>query len=169
MTEPPTRTDFSPSLLRTAIIGLLATIVVVDSLLLVAKPGAEFSEPVRVLLAAGAFGVNGLCFSLGTHSPKYGDLAVVSTPVVLVYAYTGLLLPWTELSFYVGQLGIEMLLGIPFVGEWLAVGVFGGFTLTEANLQTAFRNHYAILALAAVTAVAAIVASSGEGQRIRSG
>lgn len=163
-----TRTRPSSSMLRTALLGLVAGIVTVDTLLLVAKPGAWVAEPVRILLAVGALGVIPLAFRLGADSPKYAVVALLSTPVAVVYAYTGLLLPWTELSFVIGQHGIEMLLGVPFIGEWLALGMFGGFTLTESYLRMVFRNHYAIVALAALALVAVGVVSTQRGLAPRS-
>ena len=137
--------------------GLLAGLVLVDVALL-ASPSGVSAESVRLLLAVGAFGAVALAVALGIVGPRrYAVGAVASTPFVALYAYTGLLLPWTQLSFYLGQRGLELVLGIPFVGEPLAAALFGGFTLGEATLRTAFRYHYAVVGLGVLAALSVCV------------
>jgi len=137
--------------------GLLAGLVLVD-LALLASPSGVPAESVRLLLAVGAFGAVAVGIALGVVGPRrYAVGAVASMPLVALYAYTGLLLPWTQLSFYLGQQGLELVLGIPFVGEPLAAALFGGFTLGEWTLRAAFRYHYAVVGLGILAALSVCV------------
>jgi len=138
--------------------GLLGSLVLVDLALLAGLPTVVRADPLRLLLAVGAFGAVGLGLALGVvRSRRYAIGAIVSLPLVLLYAYTGLLLPWTQLSYFIGQAGLEMVLAVPFVGEPLAVALFGGVTLGEATLQAAFRYHYAVVGLGLVVTLAIAV------------
>ncbi len=66
---------------------------------------------VRLWLAIGAGGTVLGTFGLGaTGRPRYVAVGVLATPVALVYSYTSLVLPWTQLSFWVGQVAVETLL-----------------------------------------------------------
>ncbi|MFC6873889.1 cytochrome b N-terminal domain-containing protein [Halobellus marinus] len=144
--NPPHRT------LKVALIGLVAALTLVDAALLVAAPTTTSrAELLRLLLAIGAFGVPFLGFLLGfAERPLYAVGGALSIPFVALYAYTGLLLPWTQLSFFLGQFGLELLLSVPVLGDPLATALFGGFTLGQATLQAAFRYHYAIVVIAFV-------------------
>jgi quinol-cytochrome oxidoreductase complex cytochrome b subunit len=137
--------------------GLLAGLAVVDVALLVA-PAAVPAGPARLGLAVGAVGAVALGLALGVvGSPRYAIGAVVSVPFAALYAYTGLLLPWTQFSYWLGQTGLEAVLWLPVVGEPLAVALFGGFTLGEATLQAAFRAHYATVGLGVLAALSVCV------------
>ena len=139
------------------LVGLLSGLALVDVALL-ASPSGVPAEPVRLLLAVGAFGAVALAVALGVVGPRrYAVGAVASVPLVALYAYTGLLLPWTQFSFYLGQTGLELVLRLPFVGEPLAVALFGGFTLGEATLRAAFRYHYAVVGLGVLAALSVCV------------
>jgi len=146
-------TESSPPL-RTLLLVLVAGVVAVDLALAVVTPAA--TQPVRLLLAGCAACVPLVGLAAGVvYRPAYAVGAVLSVPIVVAYAYTGLLLPWTELSFTLGQLGLELLLGVPAAGEPAATALFGGFTLSQATLQRAFRLHYAIVGLGVLASVAA--------------
>ena len=71
------------------------------------------------------------------------------------FGYTGYLLPWDQLAFWAGQIGVEMSLSLPLIGEWVAQLVFGGFTLTQATLQRMYLIHVFLLPFV-VTALVAI-------------
>nr|WP_246403702.1 cytochrome b N-terminal domain-containing protein [Halobellus ruber] len=123
----------------------------------VATPAS--TQPVRLLLAGCAACVPLLGLAAGVvHRPAYAVGAVLSAPLVVIYAYTGLILPWTQLSFTLGQVGLELLLGVPVVGEPAALGLFGGFTLGQATLEQAFRFHYALVGIGGLASVAAVAA-----------
>src|SRR6056297_4321313 len=66
-------------------------------------------------------------------------IALIS--LTMVFGYTGYLLPWSQLSFWAGQIGVEMSLSIPLIGEWVAQLMFGGFTLSQATLQRMYILH----------------------------
>ena len=143
--------------LELLLVGLLSGLALVDVALL-ASPSGVPAEPVRLLLAVGAFGAVAVGMALGVVGPRrYAIGAVASMPLVAQYAYTGLLLPWTQFSFYLGQTGLELVLRLPFVGEPLAVALFGGFTLGEATLRAAFRYHYAVVGLGVLAALSVCV------------
>jgi quinol-cytochrome oxidoreductase complex cytochrome b subunit len=153
------RSDPPHSTPKVALVGLVAALAAVDLVLLVATTSR--TELLRLLLAVGAFGVPFLGLILGlADRPLYAVGAVLSLPLAALYAYTGLLLPWTQLSFSLGQAGLELLLAVPVLGEPLATALFGGVTLGQATLRASFRYHYAIVALG-VVGVAAAVARVG--------
>ncbi|WP_254839347.1 cytochrome b N-terminal domain-containing protein [Natronomonas marina] len=146
------------SVLEALLLGLVAGLVLVDVALLAGAPTVLPAESVRLLLAVGAFGVPVLGAVLGVvDARRYAVGAVVSMPLVVLYAYTSLLLPWTQLSYYAGQVGLELFLGVPVVGEPMALALFGGFTLSEATPRAAFRYHYAVVGLGVVGTLAVAV------------
>lgn len=101
---------------------------------------------VRLWLAIGAGGTVLGTFGLGaTGRPRYVAVGVLATPVALVYSYTSLVLPWTQLSFWVGQVAVETLLTVPGAGPGLAQGLVGGFTLSQTTLERAHTLHRAVV------------------------
>jgi hypothetical protein len=101
---------------------------------------------VRLWLAIGAGGTVLGTFGLGaTGRPRYVAVGVLATPVALVYSYTSLVLPWTQLSFWVGQVTVETLLTVPGAGPRLAQGLVGGFTLSQTTLERAHTLHRAVV------------------------
>ncbi|QLD86695.1 cytochrome bc complex cytochrome b subunit [Natronomonas halophila] len=82
-------------------------------------------------------------------------LGIVLISLTMVFGYTGYLLPWSQLSYWAGQIGVEMALSIPLIGEWVAQLIFGGFSLGEATLQRMYILHVFVLPFV-VTALIAI-------------
>ncbi|MFC6991980.1 cytochrome bc complex cytochrome b subunit [Haladaptatus sp. GCM10025707] len=82
-------------------------------------------------------------------------IGIILISLTLVFGYTGYLLPWDQLAFWAGQIGVEMALSIPLVGEWAAQLLFGGFTLGQATLQRMYILHVFLLPFV-VTAVIAL-------------
>ena len=68
-------------------------------------------------------------------------LGIILISLTMVFGYTGYLLPWDQLAFWAGQIGVEMSLSIPLIGEWVAQLVFGGFSLGAATLQRMYILH----------------------------
>jgi len=68
-------------------------------------------------------------------------IGIILISLTMVFGYTGYLLPWDQLAFWAGQIGVEMSLSIPLIGEWVAQLLFGGFTLTQATLQRMYILH----------------------------
>ena len=44
-------------------------------------------------------------------------LGIVLISLTMVFGYTGYLLTWDQLAYWAGQIGVEMSLSIPFIGE----------------------------------------------------
>jgi len=82
-------------------------------------------------------------------------LGIILISLSMVFGYTGYLLPWNQLAFRAGQIGVEMALATPFVGEWAAQLLFGGFTLGEATLIRMYILHVFVLPFV-VTALIAL-------------
>ena len=68
-------------------------------------------------------------------------IGIVLISLTMVFGYSGYLLPWNQLSYWAGQIGVEMALSIPLAGELTAQLLFGGFTLTQATLQLIYILH----------------------------
>jgi quinol-cytochrome oxidoreductase complex cytochrome b subunit len=68
-------------------------------------------------------------------------LGIVLISLTMVFGYTGYLLPWDQLAFWAGQIGVEMSLSIPLAGEWVAQLIFGGFSLSQSTLQRMYILH----------------------------
>ncbi|WP_144901744.1 cytochrome b [Halobellus captivus] len=82
-------------------------------------------------------------------------LGIVLISLTMVFGYTGYLLPWDQLAYWAGQIGVEMALSVPLVGEWAAQLLFGGFSLSQATLQRMYILHVFLLPFV-VTALIAI-------------
>jgi quinol-cytochrome oxidoreductase complex cytochrome b subunit len=147
--DPADASDSLPALAVT-----LVALVVVGDLLLVALPA---TDALRVLLVGAAALAGAVVVAAGARrSPLAGVGALLALPLVAVYAYTGLLLPWTQVSFTVGQTLVELTLSVPVVGPPLAQLLFGGFTLSQATLDRAFTLHYAVVVLAGLACCAVL-------------
>jgi cytochrome b6 len=68
-------------------------------------------------------------------------IGITLISLTMVFGYTGYLLPWDQLAFWAGQIGVEMSLSIPLIGEWVAQLLFGGFTLSQATVQRMYILH----------------------------
>ncbi|WP_440991155.1 cytochrome b [Haloarchaeobius baliensis] len=81
-------------------------------------------------------------------------LGIILISLTMVFGYTGYLLPWDQLAFWAGQIGVEMSLSIPLAGEWVAQLIFGGFTLTQSTLQRMYILHVFVLPFVVTTLIA---------------
>lgn len=70
--------------------------------------------------------------------------------------YTGYLLPWSQLSYWAGTIGLKMALATPppAVGNWVAGLVFGGSTLGQATVIRMYFLHVFILPVITYTVIA---------------
>lgn len=68
-------------------------------------------------------------------------IGIVLISLTMVFGYSGYLLPWDQLAFWAGQIGVEMALSIPLIGEWAAQLVFGGFTPSGTTLIRMYIIH----------------------------
>lgn len=137
--------------------GFIATLLCLDLLLLVVTPPDGSAELLRVLLAVGAGVTVPLGIILGVmYRPVYAVGCLLALPVVVVYAVSGLLLPWNQLAFYTGQQVLDGLLAVPIVGEQLITIFLGGPELSQRSLRLAFRYHYAIVGIGLVGLIVAL-------------
>jgi cytochrome b6 len=82
-------------------------------------------------------------------------LGIVLISLTMVFGYTGYLLTWDQLAYWAGQIGVEMALSIPLIGEWVAQLIFGGFALGQATLIRMYLLHVFLLPFV-VTALIAV-------------
>jgi quinol-cytochrome oxidoreductase complex cytochrome b subunit len=81
-------------------------------------------------------------------------LGILLISLTMIFGYTGYLLPWDQLAFWAGQIGVEFFISIPLIGEWVAQLLFGGFTLTQATLQRMYIIHVFFLPFVTTALVA---------------
>jgi cytochrome b6 len=81
-------------------------------------------------------------------------IGIILLSLTMVFGYTGYLLPWDQLAFWAGQIGVEMSLSIPLIGEWVAQLMFGGFSLGQATLQRMYILHVFLLPFVVTTVIA---------------
>jgi cytochrome b6 len=81
-------------------------------------------------------------------------LGIILISLTLVFGYTGYLLPWDQLAFWAGQIGVEMSLSVPLIGEWVANLLFGGFSLSQSTLQRMYILHVFLLPFVVTTLIA---------------
>ncbi len=67
--------------------------------------------------------------------------------VTIFFGYTGYLLPWDELGFAAGSIGLEMATSIPAMGPLMAQIVFGGTQLTGDTITRMYWLHIFVLPL----------------------
>jgi cytochrome b6 len=61
--------------------------------------------------------------------------------VTILLGYTGYLLPWSQLSYWAGTIGLEMSAATPILGTWLQGFLFGGSVLSQATLTRMYVYH----------------------------
>ncbi len=71
--------------------------------------------------------------------------------LTLFYGFSGYLLPWNQLSYWAGTIGLEMARTVPVAGDWFAQLVFGGVELGAATLTRMYFFHVLFLPLATIT------------------
>jgi quinol-cytochrome oxidoreductase complex cytochrome b subunit len=81
-------------------------------------------------------------------------LGIVLMSLLLIFGYSGYLLPWDQLAFWAGQIGVELFLSVPLAGEWIAQLLFGGFSLSQATLQRMYILHVFVFPFVVTTLVA---------------
>ena len=81
-------------------------------------------------------------------------LGIVLISLTMAFGYTGYLLPWDQLAFWAGQIGVEMALSVPLIGEWAAQLVFGGFSLSQSTLMRMYILHVFLLPFVVTTLIA---------------
>lgn len=74
-------------------------------------------------------------------------IGVILLILTLGLGYTGYLLPWSQLSFWAGRIGIEMAKASPFLGDWVAGFMFGGAELGQFTITRMYIFHVVLLPL----------------------
>ena len=74
-------------------------------------------------------------------------LGVILLMTTIFFGYTGYLLPWDELGFAAGSIGLEMATSIPGMGPPIAQIVFGGTQLTGDTITRMYWLHIFVLPL----------------------
>lgn len=72
-------------------------------------------------------------------------LGVVLINLTLFFGYTGYLLPWNQLSFWAGVIGINIFGAIPVIGPQVAELIFGGLEMSGAALVRMYILHVYLL------------------------
>jgi len=62
-------------------------------------------------------------------------------------AFTGYLLPWTQLAYWATVVGTETPAAVPFVGEYIRYAMRGGEEISQVTLTRFFAIHVIILPL----------------------
>jgi hypothetical protein len=139
---------------RRLLLVLVACLMVADLGLLVVSLD-ETEMVIRALLGAGTILAVGIGLVYGIRcSPPYAIGSLLAAPVAVLYTYSGLVLPWGQRSFHLGQQGIQVLLWVPLIGDALATTFFGEVPLSQLALQRMFTYHYAMVGLFLVSSLA---------------
>ena len=77
-------------------------------------------------------------------------VGVVLLMIVLIFGFSGYLLPWNQISFWATTVGAEIPGAVPFVGEYIAYFLKGGDTVGQLALTRFFAVHVVILPWIAV-------------------
>ena len=81
-------------------------------------------------------------------------LGIILISLTMLFGYSGYLLPWDQLAYWAGQIGVELFLSVPLAGEWIAQLLFGGFSLSQSTLQRMYILHVFIFPFVTTTLVA---------------
>jgi len=82
-------------------------------------------------------------------------VGVILLFITLVFAFTGYLLPWDQNAYWATQVGINMVGGVPVVGDFLVRVLRGGESLGALTLSRFFAVH--VLFLPAVLIVGIVL------------
>ena len=65
--------------------------------------------------------------------------------ITIMFGYTGYLLPWDELGYAAGTIGLEMATSVPAMGDITAQLVFGGTILSADTVLRMYWLHVFVL------------------------
>lgn len=68
-------------------------------------------------------------------------LGVTLLSLTLFFGYTGYLLPWNQLAFWAGVIGINIFGALPLIGPQVASFIFGGLDMSGAALIRMYIFH----------------------------
>jgi len=81
-------------------------------------------------------------------------IGIVLLSLTMGFGYTGYLLPYDQLSYWAGQIGVEMALSVPLAGEWVAQLIFGGFSPGASTITRMYILHVFLLPFIVTTLIA---------------
>ena len=101
----------------------------------------------NIMIAAVFLHLLRVYFTGAYRNPRELNWVVGSFLLVLTlaYGYSGYLLPWNDLSYWAGTIGLEMCRTVPLMGDWFAEVVFGGIALGAATLTRMYFLHVVVL------------------------
>jgi hypothetical protein len=107
----------------------------------------------NIMIAAVFLHMLRVFFTGAYRNPRELNWVVGAILLVLTifYGFSGYLLPWNQLSYWAGTIGLEMARTVPVAGDWFAHLVFGGVELGAATLTRMYFFHVLLLPLATVT------------------
>lgn len=150
---------------RRALIGILALVTTAELLIVASLNWLQMLEPVRFGLAVLVLVAVPLLLLSGIVRGTVTPLALLpAIPAVGVYSYTGLVLPWSQISYQLAHGALKMVLSIPAVGNQLTVLLFGDLTITQETLQIMAAIHYAVLCLGILAGVYFLKPVRGQGR-----
>ena len=96
-------------------------------------------------------------------------LGVMLLGVVILFAFTGYLLPWDQQSYWATMVGTDMPAYLPFIGQWLLELARGGQLLSGVTLTRFYAIHMLVLPLTLaglLTAHVALVFKHGQSTAV---
>jgi hypothetical protein len=107
----------------------------------------------NIMIAAVFLHMLRVFFTGAYRNPRELNWVVGSILLMLTifYGFSGYLLPWNQLSYWAGTIGLEMARTVPVAGDWFAELVFGGVGLGAATLTRMYFFHVLLLPLATIT------------------
>lgn len=102
-----------------------------------------------VMVAAVVLHMTRVYFTQAYKKPRELNwlLGVILFFLTLGLGYTGYILPWSQLSFWAGRIGLEMSISTPLIGKWIAGLLFGGVELGQATITRMYVLHVILLPL----------------------
>lgn len=88
-------------------------------------------------------------FTSAFHSPRQFNwvIGLALFLVILLFNFTGYLLPWDQLSFWAVTICTGMMDYIPLIGKWLQTLIRGGTEVGSTTLSNFYAAHTALLPL----------------------
>lgn len=95
-------------------------------------------------------------FLYGAYKPPREVMWMIGVVLLLItlgFAFTGYLLPWDQNAYWATQVGINMVGGVPVVGDFLVRVLRGGESLGALTLSRFFAVHILFLPALLITGI----------------
>ncbi len=80
-------------------------------------------------------------------------IGALTLALILAFAFTGYLLPWTTLSYFATKIGVNTPRVLPIIGGYLSRVLMGGSDVGAATLHRMFTLHTVVLPLLTLTLI----------------